>query len=769
MSEPFFKSYSDACANNSINDDPFSRTGKITFFKALGPAVDQLEEEDFHIVTPAAKKIMFREHQPTLNAQKLIGKQIHERLSKMVPEVAKLFVVKDDPLGDMTFRLWAQRETEDSREDAYVALSYCWNTEPSAKDAKYPLPINPLMFLALAGERQWRTTGVWIDQLCIDQKNNDEKSISVAAMDTVYRCAQSVVIALLDIEVALAHQDFLREHIKDYESSTDGDFVPHLQEKPPFFEKHPVFKRFFNTVLGSRYFTRAWCTHELELATNLVFYIPCQTRHKGEEVTEMLSFTSTFLWYMLGLSTEVPGEKVHVEIRDKLLRKLDIPTRLKKRYDKLKGKKVDLGDTFMDPYTTQIRQTFSLGAGGDPTLPPHLRESSTLQDKMSIVLNILGTGLKVVGTQQINPMTEEEATFRLTVLSLAALDPTALCTLGKPFNLTPKTSELFWLCKPSWYDLGPGGQRREPLPTMSAKLMRYIRFDPSPSQAWVEVDAVALGMPRAPAEEFRQLASSLTQKGIELGLGRPPPGPFGDPGAEYAGKTDLESRLMLWTLDSLSDWGSGPLYLYWQHQTFLGEAKERFNWTVACILECGMSWMLGTAHKCGFTAISVLETRLRRYFKKNHFSGIKDMTWAETQTGRDAVDTIFAFANWAVSWGASGFFEKKKKSMPMLYNHGQNGNAMVFLPGNALTQAMIPCPLLSDEYGRLYRVWLLQAKDDPFYHKMTRGETPHWFLWDKTILFTDVEAKHTVVLTGSARDGLRGWRLREDVRVHGPP
>lgn len=83
-----------------------------------------LVEEDFHIVTAAAKKILFREHQPTHLSQNLKGKEIYERLSKMAPGIAKQFVVKDDPIEKMTFRLWAQRETEDMRDDSYVALSY---------------------------------------------------------------------------------------------------------------------------------------------------------------------------------------------------------------------------------------------------------------------------------------------------------------------------------------------------------------------------------------------------------------------------------------------------------------------------------------------------------------------------------------------------------------------------------------------------------------------------------------------------------------------
>lgn len=169
-------------------------------------------------------------------------------------------------------------------------------------------------------------------------------------MDSVYRCPQCVAIALLDIEVKLAHQDFLRDFIKVYEGSTVEAVAPHLGETPPFFEKIPVFQRFFYTVLESRYFTRAWCAHEMELGTDLVFYIPCQAGLEGGEVKEMLAITSTFLWYMLNLSGEVPGE--HTDLRDRLKRKFDTRTRLGRTRQHLTGKKTDLdeNDTLIQPY-----------------------------------------------------------------------------------------------------------------------------------------------------------------------------------------------------------------------------------------------------------------------------------------------------------------------------------------------------------------------------------------------------------------------------------
>jgi hypothetical protein len=765
MSE--FTSYSDVYDKKGFID-PLSCIGQIGFFEALGPTENFLEEEDFHIATAAAKRVIFRSHQATYLSQKVKGQDIHTRLGKLAPDVAKHFTVKDNPIENMTFRLWAQRETEDMREDAYVALSYCWGLvkHPPPEGVKYPLPVSPLMFAALAAERQWRTTGIWIDQLCIDQKNNVEKGVSIAAMDSVYRHAQCVVIALLDIEVALAHQNFLQDFIKVYESSAGLGIGPHLRETPPFFENNPILKQFFYSVLSSRYFTRAWCAHEMELGTNFVFYIPCRSRLEGGELKKMLAITGTFFGYMLNLSSEVPGE--HGDLRDKLIRKFGLRTRIA---EYLSGKKTGPGktDVLIQPYTAQIRETLELAAGGDPLLPLIMRESSALQDKISIVLNILGTGLATTPTEQIRHITKDEAICRLMILSLAALDPTVLCTVGEPLNLASRTNKSSWICTPTWNDLGSGGERRDYVPLMSSKLASFIQIDPNPEQEWIKLDVLALGQMRPPSEQYRQFASILIQKGIEIGLGRAPPGPSGNIGAEYTGKTDTESRLMLMTADSSSRWGVGPKFQYWQTRALFGKSREIFNLTIACILECGMSWMLGTARKCGFASVDNLEPKLRKYFHGDHFEGIQNMGWAKTKEGREAMNAIFSIANWAMIWGAPESFAKKVDNMPMLFKHGQNGNAMVFLPGHALLQVVVPCPLLSDEYGRFYRVWLLEAKDDPFYEKMMRGEEAEWFLQDKAILFTDVDAKHTIVLPGSLRDGLGGWRLREGVKVYGPP
>jgi Heterokaryon incompatibility protein (HET) len=167
--------------------------------------IGRLDEYEFHVVDSDGKKLIFSKYLPSQAAQERMGQDIYLRLKQLAPSVAMHFEAKRDPLEKLTFCLWTQCEAEYMCEDAYIALSYCWGAAryPPQPGLQYPLPISPLMFAALAQECQWRTTDVWIDQVCIDQGNEAEKSVSVAEMDAVYRCAQFVIVALIDIEVPL--------------------------------------------------------------------------------------------------------------------------------------------------------------------------------------------------------------------------------------------------------------------------------------------------------------------------------------------------------------------------------------------------------------------------------------------------------------------------------------------------------------------------------------------------------------------------------------
>ena len=55
------------------------------------------------------------------------------------------------------------------------------------------------MYQAVWDERSTDSEGLWVDQICINQESREETTISMSAMDMVYRSARLVVVALDDI------------------------------------------------------------------------------------------------------------------------------------------------------------------------------------------------------------------------------------------------------------------------------------------------------------------------------------------------------------------------------------------------------------------------------------------------------------------------------------------------------------------------------------------------------------------------------------------
>ncbi|PMD30940.1 HET-domain-containing protein, partial [Hyaloscypha variabilis F] len=87
------------------------------------------------------------------------------------------------------------------------ALSYTWGVPTPAKiirfrdEAGRTLAVSPNLHDALVGLRQTNTCRsdgriMWIDQLCINQQDNDEKSKQVQMMGAIYSKASRVIIWL---------------------------------------------------------------------------------------------------------------------------------------------------------------------------------------------------------------------------------------------------------------------------------------------------------------------------------------------------------------------------------------------------------------------------------------------------------------------------------------------------------------------------------------------------------------------------------------------
>lgn len=85
----------------------------------------------------------------------------------------------------------------------YDALSYTWGTaEPDkpivANNDRRLLVTDNLAKAMRRFRHATEVVSLWIDQLCIDQRNARERSLQVAMMGTIYRSARKVIVWLGD-------------------------------------------------------------------------------------------------------------------------------------------------------------------------------------------------------------------------------------------------------------------------------------------------------------------------------------------------------------------------------------------------------------------------------------------------------------------------------------------------------------------------------------------------------------------------------------------
>ena len=169
-----------------------------------------------------------------------------------------------------------------SAEPEYEALSYTWDTDSSAsgqQDLKviscsgHEMLVKENLFAALRRLRYPdRSRSLWIDAICINQADTEEKNYQVALMGSIYANAREVVIWLGEKEAddALAFDTILRlERILENEPA-GSDFVQQMfnsEGRPgdiPTVHGHEW--RALWGLLGKRWFSRAWIVQEAALA-----------------------------------------------------------------------------------------------------------------------------------------------------------------------------------------------------------------------------------------------------------------------------------------------------------------------------------------------------------------------------------------------------------------------------------------------------------------------------------------------------------------------
>jgi Heterokaryon incompatibility protein (HET) len=142
------------------------------------------------------------------------------------------------------------------------------------------------MFNAVLAERASPSEGIWIDQLCINQDDEEEKMTTIGFMDVIYKNARLVVILLEDVILSKTECNVLQCLLNKSERGANWDL------KVEGELKHHAICLLWK-IFSARWFTRAWCDHEFRVSLNYVFLVGVESPPSG--FPTVLRFTPAFL------------------------------------------------------------------------------------------------------------------------------------------------------------------------------------------------------------------------------------------------------------------------------------------------------------------------------------------------------------------------------------------------------------------------------------------------------------------------------------------
>lgn len=177
------------------------------------------------------------------------------------------FSVEEPPSYEALSYVWGSSEDP---ETVYVLSSHSLTTQDERD--KLVLPITQNLHIALKNLRLVDTPRVmWIDALCIDQHNNEEKSREVRRMNHIYRLARRVVVWLgpksRDSDRTMRMMDRVGRMFEVNwtwcDISLAGNKDPETYIKPPL--DHEDFTGFYHIICRT-WFERLWIRQEVTLA-----------------------------------------------------------------------------------------------------------------------------------------------------------------------------------------------------------------------------------------------------------------------------------------------------------------------------------------------------------------------------------------------------------------------------------------------------------------------------------------------------------------------
>ena len=707
---------------------------KILFFKGTSPPFIE-GSLLYDIPVPAASSILTRKEAP-ISPDVRQGEDLLHQMHAKSPSIASSYLSRNTK-DFATFRLlYPHGLPQTFSETSYVGLSYRWTKTVLRNNNYLSLPTSPLMFQGVLTDVE-KGQGLWIDQMCIYQEDEKEKEAAIGMMDLIYAHAEYVIVLFDDVNLSKDEgESLVRYGNFDFAWGKFSQLSWWNEEKPPMVSQPHVFAA-TSKILSSKWFERAWCSHELRLAKEFIFLANYQ-----DEDSKRCGLVRLYGSFLRSLIEHYLSSFPHMKPGSFPLNTVDVGSLLiwdlARPILDANASSQYWGPEFkeQESYIPFVLKTFFLTeAGGNNRIEdPDLRMIDALKDKLSIGLNVGRSGLvfqrdTLVPDRHVGIEVFRDLCIAHTLtIALLAGDPLALCTTGQNLRPMGLNRAASWLCVPAWDDY---------FRSMSIKLMDVSsihRVESIIDNDYIELDVMRL---QGPGREYsasqvltlasrRFAAAVLTltyendyaKKHIEEweGLCRR----VGIANRENVGHLLGQTLEENTPRDAYRDRflellrGRTPLEHIDQALDEMDKVVDiviatttRLTNTLACILEMGSSWARGfqtrniafkRAAKSRIDAATAFETLWTDY------DGLRALSSKKQALYFEAIWELVAYLIYESS-------PKRYKALwqPLWFPVGEGKSILSFAPRIDCTLVVPKC-LLRDEHASLYRAWAVKTR-----------------------------------------------------------
>lgn len=400
--------------------------------------VKQVSEDLFVLsLTKRNKANIFSEGIDRLDSGREESALILNNLQSWAPDVAARFQPRtSDVILNTPFRLICSSATGIPFDGAfairqYLAVSYSWHnkdwpgTPHSAPKPRGLWPIGERFADAILALRGHPREGIWMDQICIDQRDDHEKQRAIACMDIIYRSCRRLAVLLEDVELTGDEAALCRRYdVPDRRWDIAAEAGAESESGDT-----AVLVSLFDKVAQARWWKRSWCFHEFVVGEpwsskrhqelhNTVFVLG---HGKFETIAvQWLTMQSILATVMVKLGHHTPDSRyispILSGLDDRTSPRLDSPDR----------KVGAIRSSFMARFNSVV-QTDCSQAG----------------DRLSVCINLLGLGLRYM---RLEEPTVDEVYYLAVMLALAAGEKVPLSFASRESLMLSGSQS--WLMRP---------------------------------------------------------------------------------------------------------------------------------------------------------------------------------------------------------------------------------------------------------------------------------------------------------------------------------